>query len=76
MVEACHVISAHGIRVEQYREMFRLFGNVSTAAPETSERKRRSMLDEIATGATSLCSARRRRRRSPGGARWRCRAPT
>jgi DNA-directed RNA polymerase subunit RPC12/RpoP len=30
--------------------MFRLLGNVTTAAPETSERKRRTMLEQIASG--------------------------
>jgi hypothetical protein len=50
MVGGQHLIAAHDLTLEQYREMFCLLGNVTTAAPETSERKRRSMLEQIARG--------------------------
>ncbi len=36
--------------VAEYRELFRLNGNVSTVAPETAERKRETMLAQIASG--------------------------
>jgi hypothetical protein len=45
-----HAIAAYGITVEQYREMFCLFGNVTAAAPATPELRRRSMLEQIAGG--------------------------
>jgi DNA-directed RNA polymerase subunit RPC12/RpoP len=50
MVGGSHLLAAHDMTLEQYREMFRLFGTVTTAAPETSERKRRTMLEQIASG--------------------------
>lgn len=50
MVGGSHLISAHGITVAEYREMFRLHANDSTVAPETTERKRQTMLDQIARG--------------------------
>lgn len=48
MVGGQHLIAAHEMTLEQYREMFCLLGNVSTAAPETSQRKRSTMLEQIA----------------------------
>ena len=51
MVGGSHLLSAHGVRLERYREMFRLFGNATTAAPETTARKRRTMREQIASGA-------------------------
>ena len=50
MVGGSHLIAAHGITVAEYREMFRLHGNDSTVAPEVSERKRRAMVAQIASG--------------------------
>lgn len=50
MVGGSHLISAHGITVAEYREMFHLHANDSTVAPGTSERKRQTMLDQIASG--------------------------
>ncbi len=50
MVGGSHLIAKHGITVAEYRELFRLHGNMSTVAPETGERKRRTMLDQIASG--------------------------
>jgi predicted transcriptional regulator len=50
MVGGSHLISAHGITVVEYREMFRLHANDPTVAPETTERKRQTMLDQIARG--------------------------
>ena len=50
MVGGSHLISAHGITVAEYREMFRLHANDSRVAPEKSERKRQTMLDQIASG--------------------------
>jgi Probable Zinc-ribbon domain/ROS/MUCR transcriptional regulator protein len=50
MVGGSHLIAAHGITVAEYREMFHLHANDSTVAPETSERKRRTMLAQIARG--------------------------
>ena len=50
MVGGNHTISAHDMTVAEYRELFRLNGNVSTVAPETAERKRETMLAQIASG--------------------------
>lgn len=50
MVGGQHLIVAHGVTLEQYRELFHLFATTSTAAPETSARKRRTMLEQISTG--------------------------
>ena len=50
MVGGSHLIAAHGVTVAEYREMFRLHGNDSTVAPEVSERKRRAMVAQIASG--------------------------
>ena len=50
MVGGSHLISAHGISVAEYREMFHLHANDSTVAPETRERKRQTMLDQISSG--------------------------
>jgi Probable Zinc-ribbon domain/ROS/MUCR transcriptional regulator protein len=50
LVGGQHLIAAHGITLLEYREMFCLFGNVTTAAPDLTERKRRSMLEQIASG--------------------------
>jgi Probable Zinc-ribbon domain len=50
LVGGQHLIAAHGITLLEYREMFCLFGNVTTAAPDLTERKRSSMLDQIASG--------------------------
>jgi len=50
MVGGSHLIAAHGITVAEYREMFHLHGNDSTVASETSERKRRAMVAQIASG--------------------------
>lgn len=49
IVGGIHIRVAHGITLDQYREMFRLRVNVTTAAPETSKRKRRTMLEQIAS---------------------------
>lgn len=37
MVGGQHLIAAHDLTLEQYREMFRLLASTTTAAPETSE---------------------------------------
>jgi Probable Zinc-ribbon domain/ROS/MUCR transcriptional regulator protein len=50
MVGGSHTISAHDMTVAEYRGLFRLNGNVSTVAPETAERKRETMLAQIASG--------------------------
>jgi predicted nucleic acid-binding Zn-ribbon protein len=50
MVGGSHLIAAHGITVAEYRETFDLHGNDSTVAPELSERKRRAMVAQIASG--------------------------
>ncbi len=50
VVGAIHIRAAHGITLDGYREMFHLLGNVTTAAPKTSQRKRQTMLRQIATG--------------------------
>jgi transposase-like protein len=50
MVGGSHLITAHGITVAEYREMFHLHGTDSTVAPELSERKRRAMVAQIASG--------------------------
>jgi hypothetical protein len=50
MVGGSHLIAAHGITVAEYREMFHLHANDSTVAPETAERKRQTMLDQLASG--------------------------
>jgi hypothetical protein len=50
VVGAIHIRAAHGVTIEEYREMFHLLGSVTTAAPQTSARKRRTMLDQIASG--------------------------
>lgn len=50
MVGGNHTIAAHDMTVAEYRELFRLNGNVSTVAPETAERKRKTMLAQIASG--------------------------
>ena len=50
MVGGSHLIAAHEMTVVEYRELFRLFGNMTTAAPRTSERKRQTMLEQIVTG--------------------------
>jgi hypothetical protein len=50
MVGGQHLLAAHDMTTSEYREMFHLFGNVTTVAPETRERKRRSMLAQIASG--------------------------
>lgn len=52
LVGGRHVIAADGIAVDQYRAMFCLFSNVTTAAPATPELRRRSMLEQIASGQT------------------------
>lgn len=68
-VGGSHLIAKHGITVVAYREMFHLNRNVSTEAPELTERKRRWMLDEFDTGDRDRLNANR-----PGPAtvgRWR-----
>lgn len=50
VVGAIHIRAAHGITLQEYREMFHLLGNVSTAAPATSERKRETMHRQIDRG--------------------------
>src|SRR5436305_2770836 len=50
LVGAIDIRVAHEITIEDYREMFQLLGNVSTAAPQTSDRKRETMREQIASG--------------------------
>ena len=50
MVGGQHLLAAHDITTVQYREMFRLLITTSTVASDTQERKRRSMLKQIASG--------------------------
>jgi hypothetical protein len=50
MVGGHHLLSAHDITLDRYREMFQLHKTVSTAAPHTSERKRATMLEQISSG--------------------------
>jgi ssDNA-binding Zn-finger/Zn-ribbon topoisomerase 1 len=50
IVGAIHIRVAHEITLDEYRELFHLRRNVSTAAPDTSKRKRASMLEQIASG--------------------------
>jgi hypothetical protein len=50
MVGGSHLMTAHGITTGEYREMFRLPVGASTAAPFTSELKRDTMLEQIASG--------------------------
>lgn len=50
IVGAIHIRTAHGITLEEYREMFHLRGNVTTAAPQTSARKRATMREQIDSG--------------------------
>lgn len=75
IVGAIHIRVAHGITLDEYREMFHLLGNVSTAAPHSSERKRRTMLEQIASGERIQPYDRERARRVPPGPptvrRWR-----
>jgi hypothetical protein len=50
VVGGWHLIAAHGITTAEYRELFHLFANVSTVAPETAERKRAAMFEQLASG--------------------------
>ena len=49
-VGGIHTLAAHDMTADEYRELFHLLGSVSTAAPDTSARKRATMLEQIATG--------------------------
>jgi hypothetical protein len=51
LVGGSHLIAAHDMTIAEYREMFRLNINVSTSAPELSARKRKSMLEQFASGS-------------------------
>jgi hypothetical protein len=48
MVAEQHLIAAHGMTTDEYRELFRLDVSMSTACHETGELKRASMLEQIA----------------------------
>jgi hypothetical protein len=50
LVGGWHLIAAHEMTIAEYRELFHLFGNITTAAPDTSERKRQTMLEQIRSG--------------------------
>ena len=50
MVGGIHTLAAHDMTADEYRELFHLLGSVSTAAPDTSARKRATMLEQIAAG--------------------------
>lgn len=50
MVGGVHLLSAHDLTLDEYRDMFQLHKNVSPAAPQTSERKRSTMLAQISSG--------------------------
>ena len=49
-VGGIHTRAAHDMTAAEYRELFHLPRVVSTAAPDTSARKRVTMLEQIATG--------------------------
>ncbi len=51
MVGGSHLLSAHGWTTAEYRDAFLLNLTTSTVGPATSELKRDTMLEQIATGA-------------------------
>lgn len=69
MVGGSHTMSAHGITAAEYRELFHLRGIVSTAGPGTSQRKRRTMLEQIASGEREQPDGSERS--APSSSRWR-----
>lgn len=51
MVGGSHLLAAHGWTTAEYRDAFLLNLTASTVGPATSELKRDTMLEQIATGA-------------------------
>jgi len=53
MVGGSHLRNAHGWTTAEYRDAFLLNATTSTVGPVTSERKRETMREQIASGARS-----------------------
>ncbi len=68
MVGGSHLSNAHGWTTAEYRDAFLLNVTASTAGPATRERKRETMLEQIASGVRSYPGGKRRR---PTPAAWR-----
>jgi hypothetical protein len=74
MVAGQHLIAAHGMTTEEYRELFHLDVTTSTACTKTSQFKRASMLEQIADAGRVACTRSQREahhQRSLVGGRWR-----
>lgn len=49
-VGGSHLLAAHNMAPAEYRELFKLYETTTTAAPETTQRKRKTMLSQIVSG--------------------------
>jgi predicted transcriptional regulator len=78
MVAGQHLIAAHGMTTDEYRELFHLDVTRSTACTETSELKPlrcSSRSPKQARDASTRSGGEARRQLSRGGGRWRSAAP-
>lgn len=74
-VGGSHLWQGHEWSLDEYRETFQLLRTTTTAAPATSARKRKTMLEQFATGQREQPdreeAKRRRAKGDPRVARWR-----
>jgi ssDNA-binding Zn-finger/Zn-ribbon topoisomerase 1 len=71
MVAGSHLLSRHEMTTSEYRELFQLDVTLSTACAETSERKRATMLKQIADGGPGRVYPLERGGPVPTIPRWR-----
>ena len=71
MVAGQHLIAAHEMTTDEYRELFHLDVTTSTACTETSELKRASMLEQIADAGPGRVYPLAERGAPPTIPRWR-----